>query len=80
MYKQTLIAALVALISASTFAQAPKYSNEFLSIGVGARALAMAGAQVATVGDATAGFWNPAGLVSKRGDIQVALKIGRAHV
>ena len=55
------------------FGQARKYSNEFLSIGVGARALAMSNAQVATVGDATAGFWNPAGLVRVKGNLQLAL-------
>jgi hypothetical protein len=44
-------------------AQFRKYSNEFLNIGAGARGLAMGGAQVATVKDATAGYWNPAGLV-----------------
>jgi hypothetical protein len=41
---------------------APKYSNEFLNIGVGGRALAMGNVQAAFVSDATAGFWNPAGL------------------
>lgn len=40
----------------------PKYSNEFLQIGVSARALAMAGSMVAVADDATAGYWNPAGL------------------
>ncbi|TFV94788.1 PorV/PorQ family protein [Algoriphagus kandeliae] len=40
----------------------PKYSNEFLNIGVGARALGMGGAQVSAVRDVTASFWNPAGL------------------
>jgi len=42
---------------------APKYSNEFLNIGIGARALGMGGVQSAIVRDVTAGFWNPAGLV-----------------
>lgn len=73
MTKHTLIATLGILISAGSQAQAPKYSNEFLSIGVGARALGMSGAQVATVGDATSGFWNPAGLVSTRGNVQINL-------
>jgi hypothetical protein len=39
-----------------------KYSNEFLSIGVGARAQGMGNAVVASVADVTAGVWNPAGL------------------
>jgi len=52
-------------------AQAPKYSNEFLSIGVGGRALGMANANTASVNDATSGFWNPAGLTLIQGDLQV---------
>lgn len=50
---------------------APKYSNEFLSIGVGARSLGMGYAHVAAVNDVTAGYWNPAGLLGVKGDLQV---------
>jgi hypothetical protein len=50
------------LVSFSGFSQFRKYSNEFLNIGAGARGLAMGGAQVASVTDGTAGYWNPAGL------------------
>ncbi len=39
------------------------YSNEFLSIGVGARSLAMGNASIANINDVTAAYWNPAGLV-----------------
>ncbi len=46
-----------------SFSQFRKYSNEFLNIGAGARGLAMGSAQVASANDATAGYWNPAGLV-----------------
>ena len=48
--------------SYKSFSQFRKYSNEFLNIGAGARGLAMGNAQVASVSDATAGYWNPAGL------------------
>jgi hypothetical protein len=41
---------------------ATKFAGEFLSIGVGPRALSMGGAFVAVSDDATAGYWNPAGL------------------
>lgn len=53
--------AIMACVNAS--GQFRKYSNEFLNIGAGARGLAMGGAQVASVKDGTAGYWNPAGLV-----------------
>lgn len=39
-----------------------KYSNEFLNLGVGAKALAMANTQTATSQDVTSAYWNPAGL------------------
>jgi hypothetical protein len=39
-----------------------KYAGEFLSLGAGGRALGMGGAAVALASDATAGYWNPAGL------------------
>ncbi len=51
---------------------APKYSNEFLAIGVGARAAGMGNAQVAVTNDVTAGYWNPAGLASIKSQYQAA--------
>ncbi len=39
-----------------------KYENDFLSIGVGGRALGMGSAYTAVANDVTAGYWNPAGL------------------
>lgn len=41
---------------------AGKYAAEFLRIGVGARALGLAGAYVAMADDGSASYWNPAGL------------------
>ena len=58
--------------STALFAQAPKYSNEFLSIGVGGRPMGMSGAVVGTIDDATAAVWNPAGLTKIQGNVQVA--------
>ncbi len=62
--RQPLIASILftLLCSTAAYAQFRKYSNEFLNIGAGARGLAMGNAQVASVNDATAGYWNPAGL------------------
>lgn len=53
-------------------AQFRKYSNDFLNIGVGARALAMSSAQVASVDDVTSGYWNPAGLLSVTDNMQIS--------
>lgn len=51
----------------------PKYSNEFLAIGVGARALGMGRTQTAAVSDVTAGYWNPAALLDIRTKYEVSL-------
>src|SRR3954463_15089699 len=61
--KELTACILVLILSNHASGQFRKYSNEFLNIGAGARGLAMGGAQVATVDDGTAGYWNPAGLV-----------------
>lgn len=57
-----LVVSTTLFLSFSARSQFRKYSNEFLNIGVGARGLAMGSAQVASVNDGTAGYWNPAGL------------------
>jgi hypothetical protein len=61
------------ILSGNLSAQFAKYSNEFLNIGAGARALSMGNAQVASVNDATAGYWNPAGLVNVKENPQISL-------
>ncbi len=50
----------------------PKYSNEFLSIGVGARAFGMSNSLVASADDVTAAYWNPAGLLRQEDKIQLS--------
>lgn len=65
MKKTTLVLTLLSVLySIPSFSQWRKYSNEFLNIGAGARGLAMGSAQVASVSDGTAGYWNPAGLAN----------------
>ena len=64
---------LIALSAMSSYAQAPKYSNEFLAIGVGARAMALSNSNIAIVDDVTSGYWNPSGLVRIPSSFQVGL-------
>lgn len=63
MKHRIIFSCLLVLFGAQiTTAQVRKYSNEFLSIGVGARAFGMGNSQTAVVNDVTGGYWNPAGL------------------
>ncbi|MBJ6118572.1 PorV/PorQ family protein [Pontibacter sp. BT310] len=78
MHKITLKCLLAALLLVSCFSaeaqvSAPKYSNEFLNLGVGARALGMGNVQVAITSDATSGYWNPAGLLRLPDKYNIAL-------
>ena len=50
-----------------------KYSNEFLSIGVGARALSMGNSVISSSSDVTSGYWNPSGLVQLQSDWDLSL-------
>src|SRR6188508_2200229 len=68
---RTWLTLFVLLMSVAATAQFRKYSNEFLNIGAGARGLSMGSAQVATVNDGTAGYWNPAGLVGVKDNTQI---------
>lgn len=61
------------LFGGNGYSQFRKYSNEFLNIGAGARALGMGSSQIASVGDGTAGYWNPAGLMNTQYNPNLAL-------
>jgi hypothetical protein len=58
-----LLALLVVVYAAGVARAADKYAGEFLTHGVGARALGMGSAFVAVADDVTSGYWNPAGVV-----------------
>ena len=71
-----LIFGFFAVLDVSGQVQAPKYGNEFLAIGVGGRALGMGNAHVAIANDATAGYWNPAGLIDQSYKYDLILQHG----
>ncbi|NTW31737.1 MAG: PorV/PorQ family protein [Bacteroidetes bacterium] len=73
MIKRIIRISCLILLSLNLFAQAPKYSNEFLSIGIGARALGMSNSNIAIVDDVTSGYWNPSGLNHIKSNIQIGL-------
>lgn len=65
---------LINLAGFNAYSQAVrKYSNEFLSIGVGGRGLAMSSCVTASVDDVTGTYWNPAGLTHIRNNFQLAV-------
>jgi hypothetical protein len=55
---------LLAAGAAHAQTNTPKYSNEFMNLGAGARSLGMGKVQVSLATDATAGYWNPAALTN----------------
>ena len=54
---------------------APKYSNEFLAIGIGADALGLGNSVVAQTNNVNSGYWNPAGLTA----VDKWLEVGLMH-
>jgi hypothetical protein len=71
--KKSLLSIALLVASVSCFGQGtPKYSNEFLFVGVGAKGFGMSQSVIASVDDVTAGYWNPAGLVHLKDNIQLS--------
>ena len=68
MIRSAILVLLAALLMAMSAGAANKYAGEFLTHGVGARALGMGSAFVGVADDATAGYWNPAGLAGLDGE------------
>jgi len=79
MLKHTFLFVLLGFIGFQhIFAQdggtlAPKYSNEFLQIGIGGKAMGLSNAVVASVDDVSSSYWNPAGLTRMSSKFQGAL-------
>ncbi len=77
MHKFSLRSSLVfiCLLTLSLVYGQRKYSNEFLSIGVGAQSHGMSSAMTAHTSDVYSTFWNPAGLTQ----IEAPFQIGVMH-
>jgi hypothetical protein len=73
MRKLSILCLIISVLSVEALAQSRKYSNEFLSLGVGSRAFGMSNSVVASTGDVHSGYWNPAGLTQMTGNLQVGL-------
>ncbi len=71
-----LVAVAVALLPASLSAQSRVATTaaQFLGIGIGARAVAMGSAQVATAPDVASLYWNTAGIARNKG-----VQLGAVH-
>jgi outer membrane protein OmpA-like peptidoglycan-associated protein len=63
-YRMIVLSALLAALALATTGFAQNFADPWLRMGVGARAMAMGGAQTAVANDATAAYWNPSALVN----------------
>lgn len=66
------IVLLIPMVLFSQNANTPKYSNEFLSLGVGAESFGMGNAVVASTDNVNSIYWNPAGLTKSTKWLEVS--------
>lgn len=66
---------LVVSLLFATSLSAQKYVNEFLNIGISARALGMSNSVIASVDDVSGGYWNPSALAT----VQEPFQVGAMH-
>lgn len=71
--RKLLLFIFIAFSQYFAVAQTVKYSNEFLAIGVGARQMAMGNAAISSTNDVMGGYWNPAGLLGIKSNLQLGL-------
>jgi len=62
---------LIFVFCTPVFSQTAKYSNDFLSIGVGAKWMGMGSIGTASCSDVGAAYWNPSGLLGLENRYQV---------
>jgi hypothetical protein len=74
-YSTVVFTFFLSIIFAQEDKVAPKYSNEFLAIGIGADALGLGNAVAAQTGNVNSGYWNPAGLTK----VNKWLEVGMMH-
>jgi hypothetical protein len=63
MIKKLTFLLMILSVTVLSYGQTAKYSNEFLTLGVGARGLGMSGAIASTSQGLYSTYWNPAGLL-----------------
>lgn len=70
-----LFIALICLMPRSVFASSLQYAGETMYTGIGARALGMGGAFAAVADDASASYWNAAGMTNIHGTEVSSIKL-----
>jgi hypothetical protein len=70
--KKVLLITVLGVLITQSYAQVLKYSNEFLNIGIGGRAMAMGGSVIASTNDVSGTYWNPATLLRMKEGLQIS--------